>query len=91
MHGHALTVLGKDVSKIELALSTELMLVQEWLADNKLSLHLGKTESILFASKKRVRKNHDMNVTCIGNDKGAGNIFRHNYRPIYQEMLLQTR
>ena len=26
-----------------------------WLVDNKLSLHLGKTESILFGSKRKLR------------------------------------
>ena len=47
----ALLVSGKDVAEIEAALNVEHEAVQEWLVDNKLSLHLGKTESILFASK----------------------------------------
>ena len=45
----ALLVSGKNVSEIEAILSAELESVNEWLTENKLSLHLGKTESILFA------------------------------------------
>ena len=44
----ALMVSGKDVAEIEAALSGELEEIQDWLVNNKLSLHLGKTESILF-------------------------------------------
>jgi len=47
----ALLVSGKDVNRIEAILSNELQNVSNWLVDNKLSLHLGKTESILFGSK----------------------------------------
>ena len=34
--------------------------------DNKLSLHLGKTESILFGSKRKLKKIKDFSVTCHG-------------------------
>ena len=63
----ALLVSGKDVSEIEETLSLELESVCEWLTDNKLSLHLGKTESILFASKRRLQKFNTLNVVCNGN------------------------
>ncbi len=33
---------------------------------NKLSLHLGKTESILFGSKKILKRVSKLNVTCNG-------------------------
>ena len=46
----ALLVSGKDVNEIQKVLSDELNSVCEWLVDNKLSIHLGKTESILFGS-----------------------------------------
>ena len=36
-------------------LQTDLQFVGEWLIDNKLSLHLGKTASVLFGSKSRLR------------------------------------
>ena len=48
----ALLVSGKDVVKIEQVLSRELKAVNEWLEENRLSLHIGKTKSILFGSKR---------------------------------------
>ena len=45
----AILVADKDISTVENALQTDLQLVSEWLIDNKLSLHLGKTESIHLA------------------------------------------
>jgi len=47
---------GKDRLQIEQELSKEHQSVSEWLVDNKLSLYLGKTESILFGSKIRLKK-----------------------------------
>ena len=44
----AILVSGKDTAYIEETLSKELHSVRDWLTDNKLSLHLRKTESILF-------------------------------------------
>ena len=49
----AILVAGKDRSFIEKELSDELQSVSQWLIDNKLSLHLGKTEANLFGSKPR--------------------------------------
>ena len=37
-------------------LGFELEMCSKWLIDNKLSLHLGKTECILFGSKRKLRK-----------------------------------
>ena len=48
----ALLVSGKDVSEVERTLRMELGAVSEWLCENRLSLHLGRTQSILFGSKK---------------------------------------
>ena len=45
----ALLASSSDVSEIEEILKRELESVSEWLAENRLSLHFGKTESILFA------------------------------------------
>ena len=42
----ALLVADKNISSVENALQTDLQIVSEWLINNKLSLHLGKTESI---------------------------------------------
>ena len=48
-------VADKDISTVENSLQTDLQIVREWLIDNKLSLHLSKTGSILFGSKSRLR------------------------------------
>ena len=52
----ALLVEGKDPNLIAETLSNELNSCRHWLIDNKLSLHLGKTEAILYGSKKYQRK-----------------------------------
>ena len=45
----------------------ELESISDWLTDNKLSLHLGKTESILFGTKKKLQSTSpQLNVTCGG-------------------------
>ena len=59
-------VSGKCKSDIEHALKEDLRLVSQWLVDNKLSLHLGKTESILFGSKHRLKSNSSLDITCNG-------------------------
>ena len=61
-----------DVSEIEEILKRELESVSEWLAENRLSLHLSKTESILFGSNKRLAKCKELNITCNGIDIGSG-------------------
>ena len=47
----AILVSDKHANTIEARLGTALETVGVWLIDNKLSLHLGKTESILFGTK----------------------------------------
>lgn len=42
----------------------EINSVYEWLTLNKLSLHLGKTESILFGSKRRLSSVNTVTVKC---------------------------
>jgi len=53
-----------DCSVVEQQLSKDLQSVSEWLIDNKLSLHLGKTESILFCSKPKLKSNPSLNISC---------------------------
>ena len=36
----------------------------EWLVDNKLSLHLGKTECMLFGPKHKLKRQPQFSVTC---------------------------
>lgn len=62
-----LLVSGKDTNQIEEILGRELESVKEWLTDNKLSLPLGKTESILFGIKQRLQKVDKIMVTCDRN------------------------
>ena len=45
-------------------LSEELESCRKWLMDNNLSLHLGKTESILFGSKKKIKNIESFEVRC---------------------------
>ena len=67
----ALLVSGKDGLEIERILSVELGAVNEWLCENRLSLHLGKTQSILFGSKKHISKCSELHVTCNGSVIGS--------------------
>jgi len=60
----ALLVDGKNPSEIADRLSSELESCRQWLIDNKLSLHLGKTETILFRSRRNLNKPYNFTVTC---------------------------
>jgi hypothetical protein len=54
----------KSTKEIEKHLTTDLESLNTWLAKNKLSLHLGKTECIFFSSKKRKVQDNTINITC---------------------------
>ncbi len=58
----ALFISDKDVGRIQVNLSKELCKVRDWLSENKLMLHLGKTESILFGSKQNLNKVSKLSV-----------------------------
>ena len=62
----AILVADKNISTVETLLQRELEVVRDWLIDNKLSLHLGKTESILFGSKPRLRSQSNLKIECKG-------------------------
>ena len=62
----AIVYAGNNVQEIESVLSQELRSIQKWLEVNRLSLHLGKTESILFGSKKKLKISSKMNIACNG-------------------------
>ena len=62
----ALFTSGKDPKVISKTLSKELESCRQWLIDNKLSLHLGKTESILFGTKIKLSRAEKFEVTCDG-------------------------
>ena len=58
----AILVAGQNIAHIESLLSRELETVSEWLIGNKLSLHLRKTEPILFGSKSRLKSQSNMTI-----------------------------
>ena len=62
----AVLAADKDISTVEISLQIDLQTVSEWLIDNKLALHLGKTESILICSKPRLRPRSILNIECKG-------------------------
>ena len=64
----ALLVSGDDISEIEKTLANELNSVSKWLIDNRLSIHLGKTESILFGTKIKLSRTNALKVTCNGTE-----------------------
>ena len=62
----ALLVSGKDPKMVANKLSKELDSCRPWMIDNKLSLHLGKTEAILFGTKRKLNSVQDFSVKCNG-------------------------
>ena len=58
--------LRKDPAVISERLSSELASCKYWLIDNKLSLHVGKTESLLFGSKRKLNKVSSFCIYCDG-------------------------
>lgn len=59
-----LIVTDKILQNVSNRLSKELENCYEWLVDNKLSLHLGKTECIVFCSKRKLKYVKDFSITC---------------------------
>lgn len=56
----------KDPDQIADKLGKVLESCSDWLVDNKLSLHLGKTECMLFGSKRKLKKVQEFKVICNG-------------------------
>ena len=56
----------KNADFIADRLSVELCNCQKWLVDNRLSLHLGKTECILFGTKRRLSGVSGFQLSCEG-------------------------
>ena len=59
----ALIASGPDANLVAAFLSEQLTSRRSWLIDNRLSLHVGKTESILFGTHRRL-KGVDFIVKC---------------------------
>ena len=62
----AILVADKCLSNIETVLYNEPGILSEWPGDNKLYLHLGKTESILFGSRPRLKSQSVLSIPCKG-------------------------
>ena len=60
----ALLISGKDPKKIAEELSKELSSCRNWLIDNKLSFHLGKTEAMLFGTRYKLNNVNSFEVIC---------------------------
>ena len=58
----AMLVADTDISTVENSLQTDYQIVSDRLIDDKLSLHLGKLDSILFGSKSRLRQWPNLNI-----------------------------
>ena len=56
----------KDPGVIANKLGCVLDSCNKWLIDNKLSLHLGKTECVIFGSKRKLKKVSNFVVQCAG-------------------------
>lgn len=56
----------KDPKIIENKLNEELSSCHSWLVDNKLSMHSGKTECILFGTKRRINKAEPFKLNING-------------------------
>ena len=57
-------VSDKNKQAIETLLTEDLNCLSQWLIDNKLSLHLGKTESFLFGSPRNTKCNPCLEIIC---------------------------
>ena len=84
----AILVSGKDTVYIEETLSKEINLVRDWLSDNKLSLHLRKTQSILFGTKRRLLRAVKITVNCAGKEIESKTSV--SYLGVSQDPFLET-
>ena len=59
---------GDNARDLGVYLSGQLASCRRWMVDNRLSLHLGKTECILIGTRHRLREAEDFRVSCDGLD-----------------------
>ena len=55
---------GSDPKQIAEELTKELESWKQWLMDNKLSLHLGKTYAMIFGKKRKLKEVESFEVRC---------------------------
>ena len=61
----------------------------KWLVDNKLSLHLGKTECVLFVSKRKLKKSSNFSVQCASHSIPAQESVKYLGIEIEQHVLVE--
>ena len=61
-----LLVSHNSKTMLESILSTELTNIRKWFGDDKLSLHLGKTEAIIFVSRPKLSRSSEIRVELGG-------------------------
>ena len=59
-----LIIADKNVSRISEQLSKEVANCYQWLTNNRLSMHMGKTETIVFSSRKKKHLVKDFELKC---------------------------
>ncbi len=59
-----LLVSDKDPRVVSDTISRELETCNEWLIDNKLSLHQGKTEAMLCGTQRKIKNREGSGVKC---------------------------
>ena len=62
----------KDPHIIAQKLGNTLDMCSQWLVDNKLSLHLGKTECVLFGPKRKLKDHSDFCIQSTNKVKYLG-------------------
>ena len=55
---------GGSGAELAGSLSRELKNCRDWMTDNRLSLHLGKTECMVFGSNRRLKSVTDFAISC---------------------------
>ena len=64
--------------------------ISDWLQANRLSLHLGKTESILFGSVRKLKKASKMKILCNNIEIEAKSSVKYLGVVFYQDMTGKT-
>ena len=59
-----LIIADKNVSRISEQLSKEVANCHQWITNNRLSMHMGKMETIVFSSRKKKHLVQDFELKC---------------------------
>lgn len=73
----ALVAAGRSVKDLSSFLSSELETCKKWMVDNRLSLHVGKTESIIFGSSRMLNNAGGFSVSCNGTAVGRSSTVKY--------------